>query len=358
MLNSLEQLKQELILQKEAITSKGGTTIVANTNPSPSEITAGIKSIEMPDLSQTSATVDDVRMGKTFYSGDLFIKTGTMPQPYTDDILKGLFAYEKNRTNEETIYYHYPADATRVREYAFYKCPNKVEITLPTTITEISDYGFYSCPNFIITNINDLDKLTALGSYSLHSAKGIDHENLWPELLNIGTYSLTNTLRGQSTCINLPAVKTISSYAFYDTEQKIHLTHIDFSKIKVVTMNSYSFSNLVVDSDLNLPTSVQYINSYTFHKGSFNNVRFLSTIKTIGDHIFGSLNTDPKDTYQIKTISFEAETPPTFGTNFVSTNHVENGLKIYVPDTAVDEYKAVARLAPYVDIILPMSQKP
>lgn len=44
-MNSLEELKQQLLLQKQAIESKGGYVNVLGSNPSPAEITAGIKSI-------------------------------------------------------------------------------------------------------------------------------------------------------------------------------------------------------------------------------------------------------------------------------------------------------------------------
>lgn len=44
-MDNLEILKQELLAQKAAIESKGGTVVVAENNPSPSEITAGINTI-------------------------------------------------------------------------------------------------------------------------------------------------------------------------------------------------------------------------------------------------------------------------------------------------------------------------
>ena len=357
MLNNLEKLKQELISQKEAIISKGGTIIVANQNPTPSEITEGINSIEMPDLTQTTATVDDVLMGKTFYSGDLFIKTGTRPQPYTDEIIEQLFTYGKTMTTEEKIFFKYPQNTTRVRDYAFYKCPNIIDITFVDSITEIGEYAFYNSPNLSFPNINDLPNLVGIGTYGLYGVKGIDHENLWPTLENAGVNSLTNTAR-QSQYINLPALKSIGSYAFGDTEKKVHLSHIDFSKVLATTINGYSFLNLIVNSDLSFPTTLNYINSHAFYKGSYNNVFFHKNMKTVADYCFGSSSSDPIDTYQIKTITFESETPPNIGTNFVSQNHVQNGLKIYVPDTAVDTYKALPKLAPYLNIIFPISQRP
>lgn len=80
-MDSLEILKQELLSQKDEIVSKGGTVTVASVNPSPSEITAGIKTIIVPDLTGATATVEDVILGKTFYSGNGTIKTGTKEIP-------------------------------------------------------------------------------------------------------------------------------------------------------------------------------------------------------------------------------------------------------------------------------------
>ena len=54
-MNSIEELKQQLILQKKAIEQKGGTVIVKGTNPSPVEITAGISTIP----TSTSANISN-----------------------------------------------------------------------------------------------------------------------------------------------------------------------------------------------------------------------------------------------------------------------------------------------------------
>ena len=69
-MESIDLLKQEILNQKKEIENKGGVVNVANLNPSPAEITAGIKTIEMPNFSSATATEDDVANGKTFYAGD------------------------------------------------------------------------------------------------------------------------------------------------------------------------------------------------------------------------------------------------------------------------------------------------
>ena len=76
-MSNIEILKNELISQKQAIEEKGGNVIVKNLNPSPSEITEGIKSISSVDLSLADATESDVKKGKTFYAMDTTLKVGT-----------------------------------------------------------------------------------------------------------------------------------------------------------------------------------------------------------------------------------------------------------------------------------------
>ena len=99
-MENLEVLKLELLSQKTEIENKGGVVNVANNNPSPSEITAGIKTIVMPDFSSANATVEDVIDGKTFYAGNSEIKVGTKVVPdlsiadaTADDVLLGKTFY-------------------------------------------------------------------------------------------------------------------------------------------------------------------------------------------------------------------------------------------------------------------------
>ena len=65
-MTSLEELKQELINQKNEIEAKGGTVIVANTYPSPAEITAGIKTITASSNSgDTTVTITSANTQKS-----------------------------------------------------------------------------------------------------------------------------------------------------------------------------------------------------------------------------------------------------------------------------------------------------
>jgi len=355
MSSSLETLKQELLLQKDIITKKGGSVYVANQNPSPSEITAGINSIEMPDLTVTTATINDVRMGKTFYSGDFSMKTGVMPQPFTEEVVQALFSYESTATLTDTLYYTFHPTSTTVRTYMFYKNPHTAIITLADNTTSIESYAFYGAKNFTITNINDVP-LTTLGQHSLHGMTGIDLENMWPTLTKAGSHCLDGTIY-DNTCINLPALETVETYSFYSKDRKI-LTHIDFSKVKAANIELYSFANLIVNSDVTFSEHIQTLSAYCFYGGSFKTVTIPTNMKTVQDASFGGSGSHPSDIFQIKEFTFLAETPPSIGATFLYTEHLNNGCKIYVPDTAVETYKALPKLVNYVDYIFPMSQKP
>lgn len=76
-MTALEELKQELINQKNAIEDKGGTVIVANTYPSPAEITAGIKTIPTTSTSSSgpSVTVDSTTSQNLNYTQNVDFST-------------------------------------------------------------------------------------------------------------------------------------------------------------------------------------------------------------------------------------------------------------------------------------------
>ena len=115
-MTSFSDLKKELIKQKSAIEKKNGTVLVANTNPSPSEITAGIENIPAIDFTLTNATEEDVRQGKTFYSGNATIKTGSALMNQEEFI--ALFAYPDNtQSHEDKIYFTFPNHITKTRKY-------------------------------------------------------------------------------------------------------------------------------------------------------------------------------------------------------------------------------------------------
>ncbi len=229
-MDTLQLIKLELISQKVAIENKGGIVTVANSNPSPGEITDGIKTIPVPDFSQATATEEDVVSGKTFFSGSDVIKLGTKEIPNltlatatSDDVVAGKTFYSgdnaiKTGTKEipdltlasateedvmvgktfysganeiktgkledkealyskvfvsgddygsEKFYVTIPEGIKKLKSYLMYDFQTKnIEFTFNSDIEEVGDYAFYKCMNTDFPNFASLTKLTKLGTYS------------------------------------------------------------------------------------------------------------------------------------------------------------------------------------------------
>lgn len=229
-MDTLQTIKLELISQKVAIENKGGIVQVANSNPSPGEITEGIKTIpvpefskataseedvvagktffsgndvlklgtkEIPNLTLATATSDDVVAGKTFYSGDDTIKTGTKEIPNLtlasateEDVLVGKTFYSGSNEiktgtfvdrsddynkiflsadsyNGEKMYFTIPQGIKELKTYLLYEQTGKnVELTFNTDLEKIGEYDFYGCENISFTNFAELENIKELGNFS------------------------------------------------------------------------------------------------------------------------------------------------------------------------------------------------
>jgi len=118
------------------------------------------------------------------------------------------------------------------------------------------------------------------------------------------------------------------------------------------------FENLIFNCDFRVPSNVTSLASSFAYGCSFNNITIPATCKTIGNGAFYASKTEAASYRRLQTVTFESETPPSFSTYVFADQDKTNGFKIYVPDNAVDTYKAVTRLASFVDYIFPVSQKP
>ncbi len=358
MSSNIEALKNELIQQKALIEKKGGVILQANSNPSPSEITQGIESITMPDIKSATATEYDVLVGKTFYAGDFELKTGVMSPSISNDDINYMFIYPTTSVvSDKQFYYTFPESQTQVRRYLFNENPNKIQITLPTSLVLVNQYAFNNCINFTWTNINSIENVKTIENYGMKNVRGIDGECFFPNLQTIQLRGMSGTLKG-NTYLNLPPLSTIHTYALAEDAERTTLKNIDFSKITASALGSYAFQYVKATCDFTPPECLKTINSYCFYRGGFNNVTIPSTCTTIGDYSFGSADGDAAEPYEMKTFTFESEVPPKIGFKFLSRYHVQNGCQIYVPDTALEEYKAISNMSTYLDIIHPMSERP
>ncbi|MBE5741111.1 MAG: leucine-rich repeat domain-containing protein [Clostridiales bacterium] len=355
-MSSLEALKQELLTQRSLIESKGGTVEVAHTNPSPSEITAGINTIQAPNMTLATATEENVLEGKTFYAGNSILKTGTFQDP--TEFYQRLFMFTPEvATETEKIYYTLPAGKTQVRNYLFNKCKNTVYITFNDEVEDILEYAFADCDNFVFTNFNDLKNIKNIKNYAFSNTmnSGIDFSCLPDSIETIMQRTFANNLK-DGTSIGLPKnLITLNTQCFYNDSRKV-ITNLSMPSI-TGTLPALGFYYCAFDCDFTPPATATIFGASFNYNGSFHNITVPATITALNSKAFGADSTEPMENFYMKTLTFESETPPTIGANLIASQHVQNGLKIYVPDTAVDTYKATKNLTTYASIIYPMSEK-
>lgn len=161
-MNNLDALKQELLSQKEQIEKMSGYVKVVGNNPSPAEITAGIKTIPSTDLSMSTATESDVKQGKTFFSGNALLKTGTAV--IDEETINHLFATNYSTiTSEEPVYFSLPDNYKSVKRYMFYYNYNPINLTFNNSLLEIEEYAFYYAQNIVFRNFENLTSLKKIG---------------------------------------------------------------------------------------------------------------------------------------------------------------------------------------------------
>lgn len=393
-MENLEILKQELILQKSEIESKGGKVQVANLNPSPSEITAGIKSIEAGvDLTNSTATEQDVLVGKTFYSGNSQLKTGKLEVVSTDftlatatpqDVVLGktfyagdselkvgaydveaellkerhIFEYEQEVKISETRYvYNVNPQITALRYGFFRNNFNNIDIYFHSGITSIGSYCFANTPNFRFFNFSDMTNLEIIDTYAFEVSNSdtLDLTAFPDSVKTIGQKAFSSMLKEGASVVLPRYLETLQQYAFQH-QTTVHLNKFDIPETcKLTTLTPYSAYGICSQSHLYVPTA-KTVGARFNYNGSFKHITFPSTVTSIADKSFSSDTNKPLSDCYLETVTFLGATPPTIPTEPFSQQAVENGFKIYVPDESIEAYKAKFA-ARYQNCIFPMSQK-
>ena len=357
-MEAFSTLKDELLKQKSVIEKMYGTVNVANTNPSPSEITAGIESIPFVNLSDATATELDVKQGKTFYSGDATLKTGIAV--INQDEIHALFAYPENTESyEDQIYFSIPEELTNVKRYMFYKNNNNVHITFHENLQIIDEYSFYNTYNFSFSGFNDLKNLTKVGlnAFAKSACEGMNIAKIPDTVATIGDYAFYHVVQEYSDFKLPDSLTSMGQYVFMSNVRQMQ-NSLDLSNFTLNYLQPYTFYYHAFACDFTTPPNVKTCGTYYNYNGCFKNITITSNVTSVNNYCFGAGATQPIDNFYLKSITFESATPPTFGYTCFATQNLQNGLKIYVPDESIDEYKAITNLALYVDYIYPVSQKP
>lgn len=176
-MTSLEELKQELINQKNEIEAKGGTVIVANTYPSPAEITAGIKTITASTNSgDTTVTITSANTQNSATSLNVNEDSNTISSVYS---------------TLNTLSNVVPNTETPIEE-------NEVD----STIKEINTNSVSDIDNSIeLTNSNQVDETDLSATSEIVNNEEIN-ENIIPESNATATIEPNNETIYSSNIVN------------------------------------------------------------------------------------------------------------------------------------------------------------
>lgn len=357
-MESVNIIKNELINQKNEIEKKYGTVNVANSYPSPSEITQGIATIPYVDLSQSTATEEDVLRGKTFYSGGAELRTGSAD--FDVDAIDMIFLpLNETVMTEKEFYLTLPSYLTNINRYKFYANSNTVRVTFNDSIAVIDEYAFYKTYNFKFYGFDDLTTLKTISSYAFaySSCDGVNYGQLPHSVTTIGQncfyYSNADNMD-----FRFPDSLSSVNNSLFMASTRVWQRSLDLSNFKFTKLSASCFYNNCFNCDIIFPDVIETIGTNCFYDGGFNNIIFGANLNKLDSYSFGGTVNHAVSNFNLKSIVFQTETPPTIGTRAFAVQNLENGLKIYVPDNAVEEYKAVSNLSQFVDVIVPMSQRP
>lgn len=208
------------------------------------------------------------------------------------------------------------ADVTEIREYAFYRCKNLTDFTIPSNITHTNPRAFDSCSN--LTTVTILNGITTIGIGTFYACSKLKNIVIPASVTKI----YENAFEKCSSLISIalpPTITSISQQMLYDCVSLESL--IIPEGIKWIYYNGIgSCYNL---KDITLPSSMMNLDEYALIA-------------------CGSKTTDGT------TITILAATPPVVASNTFLSAKIK---KIIVPAGTGDTYKAATNWSALADYI-------
>lgn len=213
-----------------------------------------------------------------------------------------------------------PNSITAIEEEAFYRCINLKAIDIPNSVEILEPTAFWCCAISSVVIPENLTYIngTPFPGCSLLESIVVDENNpRYDSRSNCNAIIETNLNTLISGCKNTIIPNDI------------------------IVIGPGAFAELRSLTSITLPNSVETIESIAFQNSGLTSIILPNSVKEIKEYAFDGCQ-------ELETIICECETPPTLGTYAFSSN-----LKtIYVPATAVDDYKSASGWSSFASIIV------
>lgn len=234
---------------------------------------------------------------------------------------------------------------TSIGDYAFYKMPKVISVSIPSTVKEIGEGAFWGLSK--VTSLTLPNSIESIGHYAFNYMYGISSLNIPSSISSFGHGFL-------GYCTKLSSITLDASNTKYYVEGNCI---IETSTKKLVA----GLRNSVIPSDVKcigeeafygnsgaiveIPESVTEIESKAFYASDLTSITLPASLKTIGFMGLGS--------NKLETITCYAKTPPVFISEICSSV----GITLMVPNPETyettswrDEVSEIVAL-PFVDIV-------
>ena len=229
-----------------------------------------------------------------------------------------------------------PSSITSIGSNAFSYCYGLQSIVIPSNVTNIGNNAFYYC--YSLQNVVISSGVTSIKGNAFSYCYSLQNVVISSGVTSISG-SAFSYCNGLQKAVIPSSVTSISGSAF---SYCYNLQSIVIPS-SVTSLGSYAFSGCSNLKNVVISSGVTSIENNAFSGCScLQGIVIPSSVTSIGSNAFSSC-------YSLYSVFIEATTPPTLSnTNAFNTSYTK---KIYVPASAVDDYKGASNWSNFASII-------
>lgn len=270
--DSITKLKTDLNAMRTMVENFGGTVPNNRVVPTPQDIIEGMESLDIAEVTLADATVSDVLVGKTFFSGNASIKTGTKLD-YEPAIAR--FA-DSSLGNVNLVIPNY---CTKIDSNAFAEKQNIVgTVVIPSSVATIGERAFYNCTG--ITSFQFEGFVTEIGQNGFAKCSGLTGTLTLPEgLITIGASALVSMT-------NINKVIVPSTVTYVGSNAFSIMTNAVLVLLKPTSVPTFNNSGAFLSSTHKIAVP---LDSYSAYHSTTNLTSFISRMCAWKDYTSGDV---------------------------------------------------------------------